>query len=119
MHSKGLSPVFHQRSSLDKAARDIDALRSDGAKDLATALRNDPSLTAEAAGGRTLRAIEALRAETNLRIDAPARADRFVAEWQARSTQLRDNKANYDYARAERVREHLNHMPQTHNPPPQ
>src|SRR3546814_16362493 len=49
MHSKGLSPVFHQRSSLDKAARDIDALRSDGAKDLATALRNDPSLTAEAA----------------------------------------------------------------------
>src|SRR3546814_9234061 len=90
MHSKGLSPVFHQRSSLDKAARDIDALRSDGAKDLATALRNDPSLTAEAAGGRTLRAIEALRAETNLRIDAPARADRFVAEWQARSKQLRD-----------------------------
>ena len=110
MHAKGLSPVIHQRSSLDRAARDIDALRSDGAKDLAMALRNDPSLTAQAASGRTQRAIEAMRAETKLRIDAPARADRFVAEWQARSKQLREHKANYDDARADRIGAHLNDM---------
>ena len=51
-----------------------------------------------------------MRAETKIRIDAPARADRFVAEWQARSKQLRNHKANYDDARAERVGAHLNDM---------
>jgi hypothetical protein len=110
MHAKGLSPVTHQRSSLDKAARDVDALRGDGARDLGMALRKDPALTDEAAGGRTRRAIEAMRAETKLRIDAPARADRFVTEWQVGSKQLREHRANYDYARADRLSAHLNDM---------
>jgi Ti-type conjugative transfer relaxase TraA len=110
MHAKGLSPVIHQQKSLSAAARDIDALRSDGAKDFATALRNDPSLTAEAANGRTQRALEAMRTEAKLRIDAPDRADRFVAEWQAGSKQLREHKANYDDAGAKRVGAHLNDM---------
>jgi Ti-type conjugative transfer relaxase TraA len=119
MHSKGLSPVIHQQKSLDAAARDIDALRSDGAKDFATALRNDPSLTAEAASGRTQRAMEAMRTETKLRIDAPARADRFVAEWQAGSKQLREHKANYDQVGAKRVGAHLNDMAKSLHRDPQ
>lgn len=119
MHTKGLSPVIHQRSSLDAAARDIDALRSDGAKDLATALRNNPSLTAEAASGRTQRAMEAMRAEARLRIDAPARADRFVAEWQASAKQFREHKANYDDAGAKRVGAHLNDMAKSLHRDPQ
>ncbi|MBU0823261.1 MAG: AAA family ATPase, partial [Alphaproteobacteria bacterium] len=119
MHAKGLSPVIHQQKSLNAAARDIDALRSDGAKDFATALRNDPSLTAEAASGRTQRAMEAMRTETKLRIDAPARADRFVAEWQASAKQLREHKANYDDAGAKRVGAHLNDMAKSLHRDPQ
>ncbi len=119
MHAKGLSPVIHQQKSLNAAARDIDALRSDGAKDFATALRNDPSLTAEAASGRTQRAMEAMRTETKLRIEAPARADRFVAEWQAGSKQLREHKANYDDVSAKRVGAHLNDMAKSLHRDPQ
>jgi Ti-type conjugative transfer relaxase TraA len=119
MHAKGLSPVIHQQKSLDAAARDIDALRSDGAKDFATALRNDPSLTAEAASGRTQRATEAMRTEAKLRIDAPARADRFVAEWQASAKQFREHKANYDDAGAKRVGAHLNDMAKSLHRDPQ
>jgi Ti-type conjugative transfer relaxase TraA len=119
MHAKGLSPVIHQQKSLHAAARDIDALRSDGAKDFATALRNDPSLTAEAASGRTQRAMEAMRTETKLRIDAPARADRFVAEWQAGSKQLREHKANYDDVGAKRVGAQLNDMAKSLHRDPQ
>ena len=119
MHAKGLSPVIHQQKSLHAAARDINALRSDGAKDFATALRNDPSLTAEAASGRTQRAMEAMRTETKLRIDAPARADRFVAEWQAGSKQLQEHKANYDDVSAKRVGAHLNDMAKSLHRDPQ
>ena len=119
MHAKGLSPIIHQQKSLDAAARDLGALRSDGAKDFATALRNDPSLTAEAASGRTQRAMEAMRTETKLRIDAPARADRFVAEWQASAKQLREHKANYDDAGAKRVGAHLNDMAKSLHRDPQ
>ncbi|HEV7342297.1 MAG TPA: Ti-type conjugative transfer relaxase TraA [Sphingopyxis sp.] len=119
MHAKGLSPIGHQRKSLDAATRDIDALRTNGAKDLAAALRNDPSLTAEAANGRTNRAVEAMRAETKLRIEAPARADRFVAEWQAGAKQLREHRANYDHAHAERVGARLTDMAKSLHRDPQ
>ncbi|MFN3817543.1 Ti-type conjugative transfer relaxase TraA [Blastomonas sp.] len=119
MHAKGLSPIIHQQKSLNAAARDIDALRSDGAKDFATALRNDPSLTAEAASGRTQRAMEAMRTETKLRIDAPARADRFIAEWQAGSKQLREHKANYNDVGAKRVGAQLNDMAKSLHRDPQ
>jgi len=110
MRAKGLQPISHQIRSIDAAARYVDAVHSDGAKDLASALQSDSSLIKDAANGRTERAIEAMRAETKLRMDAPARADRFVAEWQARSKQLREHKSNNDYARAERVGAHLNDM---------
>ncbi len=119
MQAKGLSPVIHQQKSLHAAARDIDALRSDGAKDFATALRNDPSLTAEAASGRTQRAMEAMRTETKLRLEAPARADRFVAAWQASAKQLREHKANYDDVSAKRVGAHLNDMAKSLHRDPQ
>ncbi|WP_257549197.1 Ti-type conjugative transfer relaxase TraA [Sphingopyxis sp. DBS4] len=119
MHAKGLSPVIHQQKSLNAAARDIDALRTDGARDFATALRNDPSLTAEAASGCTQRALEAMRSEAKLRLDAPARADRFVAEWQASAKKLREHKANYDDVGAKRVGAHLNDMAKSLHRDPQ
>ena len=119
MHAKGLSPISHQQRSLEAAARDVDALGSGGAKDLAAALRKDPSLADEAVAGRTQRAAEAMRAETKLRIEAPARADRFVAEWQASAKQLRAHKANYDDAGAKRVGAHLNDMAKSLHRDPQ
>lgn len=119
MHAKGLSPISHQQRSLEAAARDVDALGSGGARDLAAALRKDPSLADEAVAGRTQRVAEAMRAERKLRIDAPARADRFVAEWQASAKQLRAHKANYDDAGAKRVGAHLNDMAKSLHRDPQ
>lgn len=60
-----------------------------------------------------------MRAETRLRIEAPARADRFVAEWQASAKQLRAHKANYDDAGAKRVGAHLNDMAKSLHRDPQ
>ena len=119
MHAKGLSPISHQLRGLEAAARDVDALGSGGAKDLAAVLRKDPSLADEAVAGRTQRAAEAMRAETRLRIEAPARADRFVAEWQARSMALREHKAAYDHAGAKRVGAELNDMAKSLHRDPQ
>ncbi|WP_332817542.1 Ti-type conjugative transfer relaxase TraA [Sphingopyxis sp.] len=119
MRAKGLSPVIHQRNSLAAATRDLDALHADGAKDLAAALRSDPSLLSEAANGRTQRALQAMRAERELRLDAPARADRFVAEWQAQARQLRHHKGNHDYADAKRIEANLNDMARSLHRDPQ
>ena len=119
MRAKGLSPVTHQRNSLATATRDLDALHADGAKDLAAALRGDPSLISEAANGRTQRAIQAMRAERELRLDAPARADRFVAEWQAQARQLRHHKGNHEYAQVKRIEANLNDMARSLHRDPQ
>jgi hypothetical protein len=110
MHAKGLSPIGHQRNALESAARDVDALQACGSKDLSSAFRREPALADEAASGRTSRAIAAMGAEKAYRLDAPARADRFVAEWQARSEELRLHKANHDYAGSKRVGAQLNDM---------
>ena len=119
MRAKGLSPVIHQRNSLAAATRELDALHSDGAKDLAAALRSDPSLISEAANGRTQRAMRAMRAERELRLDAPARADRFVAEWQAQARQLRHHKGNHDYADVKRIEANLHDMAKSLHRDPQ
>jgi Ti-type conjugative transfer relaxase TraA len=110
MHAKGLSSIGHQRRALENAARDLDAQQASGSKDLSTAFRRDPALVDDAANGRAQRAIAAMRAEQAYRLDAPARADRFVAEWQSRSEELRHHKANHDYAGSKRVGAQLNDM---------
>lgn len=110
MHAKGLSPIGHQRNALESAARDLDALQAGGSKDLSSAFQRDPALAEDSASGRTARAIAAMRAERAYRLDAPARADRFVAEWQSRSEELRHHRANHDYGRAKQVGAQLNDM---------
>lgn len=119
MHAKGLSPISHQQRSFEVAARDVDASSGGGARDLGAALRKDPSLADEAITGRTQRAAQAMRAETRLRIEAPARADRFVTEWQARSKELRDHKASYDQAGVKRVGAQLDEMAKSLHRDPQ
>ena len=110
MHAKGLSPIGHQRNALESAACDLDAQQASGSKDLSAAFRRDPALVDDAAKGRAQRAIAAMRAERAYRLDAPARADRFVAEWQSRSEELRHHRSNHDYAGSKRVGAQLNDM---------
>jgi Ti-type conjugative transfer relaxase TraA len=119
MHAKGLSPVMHQRRSLETAARDIETMQPDGAKDLSAALRRDASLMGEAANGRPQRAIQAMRVEREYRLDAPARADRFVTEWQARSQELKHHKATFDHAGAKHVGAQLSDMAKSLHRDPQ
>ncbi|MBL9064803.1 MAG: Ti-type conjugative transfer relaxase TraA [Sphingopyxis sp.] len=119
MRAKGLEPIAHQRNSFAAASGDIDALRTDGARDLVTAMRNDPSLVSEAAAGRTQRAIQAMRLESELRIDTGARADRFVADWQAHSKELVRAKASHDFVRADKVEAQLGAMAKSLHRDPQ
>jgi Ti-type conjugative transfer relaxase TraA len=119
MQAIGMNPVAHQRESLATATRDLDALSKDGVKDLGAAFAKDPSLIVEAATGQPGRAIQAMRAERELRIDAPARADRFVAEWQARSKQMQQYKEAHDHGRARQVGAHLNDMAKSLHRDPQ
>jgi len=119
MHAKGLSPISHQRNALESAERDLDAKQAGGSKDLSAAFRRDPALVEDAASGHTARAIAAMRAEQAYRLDAPARADRFVAEWQSRSEELRHHKANYDYGRAKQVGAQLSDMARSLHRDPQ
>jgi Ti-type conjugative transfer relaxase TraA len=82
MREQGLSDLPHQRDALDKAGKNLDAVRPHAAADLASALQRQPELTREAADGRSQGAIRAMQLEAEIRIDPVQRADRFVGDWQ-------------------------------------
>jgi ketol-acid reductoisomerase len=88
MKQQGFDPLVHQRKAFGEAARGLNALQSGGADDMRNAMNKDPALIAEAANGRTTRAIQAMVVEGEIRIDAGNRADRFVADWKATSQQM-------------------------------
>lgn len=81
MRDKGLPVLPHQRAELDKAREVMSKIDGHAAKDMESAYRHDPALVAEAAGGRSLRAIQAMRLEAEIRTDPAKRADRFVEGW--------------------------------------
>ena len=67
---------------LDRArAAALDAFDPNHSRDIERAYKADPALAHKTASGRTARAIRALQLEGELRQNAPARADRFVADW--------------------------------------
>jgi Ti-type conjugative transfer relaxase TraA len=70
-----------QVKELQNARQAFEAVRPFGSHDAEAAYRKNPELAREAAGGRLNRAIRALQLETELRIDPPRRADRFVERW--------------------------------------
>jgi Ti-type conjugative transfer relaxase TraA len=82
MRELGLPVLPHQRDALDKAGKNLDAVRPHAAADLATALQRQPELTREAADGRSQGAIRAMQLESEIRVDPVQRADRFVNDWQ-------------------------------------
>ena len=69
------------RDELTKARRALDAFGPDYSRDVERAYKADHSLGHEAAGARVQRAVEAMRLEAELRVDAPARAERFASKW--------------------------------------
>ena len=83
MRDKGLPVLPHQHTALRKAGEGLDAVRPHASRDLASALARDPQLMAQIAGGNSSGAVRAMIEEQQVRLDPQARADRFVAEWQA------------------------------------
>ena len=75
-------PVLAETShELHVARRELDTFNSHYSRDVEAAYKADPALAQEAAGGDIRRAVRAMRLEAELRVDAPARADRFVERW--------------------------------------
>jgi len=66
---------------LRQARQGLNALDPHYSRDVERAYRADPALAHEAAGGNIRRAVRAMRLESELRRDAPTRAERFVERW--------------------------------------
>jgi Ti-type conjugative transfer relaxase TraA len=82
MEAKGLPVLPHQETALARAGAQLDAIRPDGARDLASAFERDPRLAQDAAAGNSRSAARAMTEEARVRLDPEARAGRFVERWQ-------------------------------------
>jgi Ti-type conjugative transfer relaxase TraA len=114
MRDKGLQPLASQRTALDKAGAELNALRPDSFGDLRKAVNRDLSLISEAVKGKTDRAIQAMEQQAKLRIEAQRvavanerRADAFVDQWQRQSQQYRALRKNGSAAASDKVRASL------------
>lgn len=114
MRDKGLQPLASQRTALDKAGAELNALRPDSFGDLRKAVNRDLSLIPEAVKGKTDRAIQAMEQQAKLRIEAQRvatanerRADVFVDQWQRQSQQYRALRKNGSSAASDKVRASL------------
>ncbi len=114
MRNKGLQPLASQRTALDKAGAELNALRPDSFGDLRRAVNRDLSLIPEAVKGKTDRAIQAMEQQAKLRIEAQRvaaanerRADAFVDQWQRQSQQYRSLRKNGSSAASDKVRASL------------
>ncbi|WP_066213015.1 Ti-type conjugative transfer relaxase TraA [Blastomonas sp. CCH5-A3] len=114
MRDKGLQPLASQRTALDKAGAELNALRPDSFGDLRKAVNRDLSLIPEAVKGKTDRAIQAMKQQAKLRIEAQRvaaanerRADAFVDQWQRQSAQYRTLRKNGSAAASDKVRTSL------------
>ncbi|MFC3309956.1 Ti-type conjugative transfer relaxase TraA [Blastomonas aquatica] len=114
MRDRGLQPLASQRTALDKAGAELNALRPNSFGDLRKAVNWDLSLIPEAVKGRTDRAIQAMEQQAKLRIEAQRvaaanerRADVFVDQWQRQSEQYRALRKNGSAAASDKVRAEL------------
>jgi len=114
MRDKGLQPLASQRTALDKAGAELNALRPDSFGDLRKAVNRDLTLIPEAVKGKTDRAIQAMEQQAKLRIEAhrvaaanERWADAFVDQWQRQSAQYRALRKNGSSAASDKVRASL------------
>lgn len=110
MTRQNLKPIVSQRKAVERAARDLDAQRPNGAEDMHAAMRKDASLIDEAANGKSRRAIQAMQMESKIRAAAEQRADRFIEEWQTRARQFLRLQKMGDQLGAERAAERIEHL---------
>ena len=110
MKAQGHEPLPHQREALGRASQELEAVRAHGPADMRAAMNKDPALISEAANGRTTRAIQAMIAQGEMRIDADTRADRFIAAWNSRSRQLDQYERRGEHIHAGTMRNDLTAM---------
>ena len=110
MKEQGYEPLHHQRKAFGEAVKNLDALHPGGGEDMRAAMNKDPALIDEAARGRTARAIQAMIAEGEIRIDAAGRADCFVADWRAKSRQMKVFERQGHYHDASSVKDDMRNM---------
>jgi Ti-type conjugative transfer relaxase TraA len=103
MQAQGLPVLPHQKDALEKAGKALDAIRPHAAADLAKALDRRPELIAEAAGGRSQKAMRALSQEAAVRTDPALRTERFVSDWQGLSAARKQLEQQGDRAGLARV----------------
>jgi Ti-type conjugative transfer relaxase TraA len=106
----GHEPLIHQRNACDAAAKALDAIQPEAARDLDRAFAAAPTLVDEAAKGRTSVAVSAMQMEAELRIDTGRRADRFVTQWQQQVRRCQGQRKAWDYDAADRTHAELADM---------
>jgi hypothetical protein len=103
MQERNLPVLPHQEAALAKATDRLDQIRPGAARDLGSALTQNPALVRDAAEGRTQRAIRAMRIETEIRHDPDKRAERFVSRWRGLDQQRVSFANSGDHGRAQRI----------------
>ncbi len=101
MRQKGLFPMPHQESALDKARAALNEIKPKAGRDLAAAFSRQPELIADAASGRTANAVRAMQLEAEIRTNPAMRADRFVENWQRLHRQREQAFRSSNHSRAE------------------
>jgi Ti-type conjugative transfer relaxase TraA len=101
MRQKGVSPMPHQETALEKARTALNEIKPKAGRDLAVVFSRQPELIAEAASGRTTNAIRAMQLEAEIRTSPATRADRFVNDWQLLHRQRDQAFQSGNYTRAE------------------
>jgi Ti-type conjugative transfer relaxase TraA len=104
MREQDLPVLPHQESALRRADEMLNQLRPHAARDLASALRRDPALIAQAGAGATDGAAHAMAEERRIRLDPDARAGRFVQAWRQMGQARTRLERSGDHAGAERMR---------------
>jgi Ti-type conjugative transfer relaxase TraA len=107
LRRQGFDELPHQRVALDAAARELDALRPEGRRDLNAVFQANPDLVEDAAKGRTVAAIRAMVMEAELRTDRTNRADRFVADWNSHARRAASLDRAGEGWRADHVRQRM------------
>ncbi|MEG3125146.1 Ti-type conjugative transfer relaxase TraA [Sphingomonas sp. GB1N7] len=110
MRDRGLEELPHQSAAFTDAAKAVEAVRPDGARDLRAAMWADRGVIEQAATGSTNAAIRAMALEAEIRIDTAQRADRFVADWQQKVRGLEKISESGDYAVIHRAKDSIMEM---------
>lgn len=110
MRGQGFDVLPHQRDALRKAEGELDRLKPNAGEDLSAAMRSDPTLIGEAAQGRTVRVLQAMKMQRELRLDVSGRADQFITEWRSRTRTMKRLEASGDTLGSAQLRKGLSQM---------